>query len=398
MTIHQPVARQSSLRRPGRLGIPETRALAVETCGRAAAGIAFALTAVGILAIYSSSTFWAAAKFDDPAHFLKGQLFGAALGLAAFFVCSRIPHGFWGQRSRALTLGTAVLLLAVLLVGSRYNGARRWIRFFGTGVQPSEIAKLAVIIHAAAFVAVSGERIGRFRAGFLMGLLPIAVLSGLIVVEPDLGTALLVAGLGVVVLVVGGLRLRHLLVAGVGLACAIGLMAMKYEYIRERLGFFTGAEPPYQVKQSVIAIGSGGLLGKGIGAGTGKLFFLPEVAGDFIFPAFGEEFGFVGVVFVIFLFVAFTWFGFRIARAAMDLDPFAGLLALGISCWIPLQALLNMAVVSNTLPPKGIALPFISFGSSALVVSLAAVGILVSVARAAQAAETGPPAARGGAR
>jgi len=357
----------------------------VDLCGRAAAGIALVLTSIGLLTIYSASTYWASARFDDPAHFLKKQALGVALGLVAFAVCARIPYRFWGERARLLYLGTVVLLLLVLVFGSRYNGARRWLRFGGFGIQPSEIAKLAVLVHAAAFLAAARNDIRDFRRGFLRGLAPIALLAALVVVEPDLGTAVLLAGLGVVVLVVGGLRLSHLSLAAGGLVGLVAVMAAFFPYIRDRLGFFTGAPPPYQVEQSLIALGSGGLVGKGVGAGTGKLFFLPEVAGDFIFPAFGEEAGFLGVLLVIGLFMAFAWCGYRIARGALDVEPFAFFLAVGITCWIPFQALLNMAVVSNSMPPKGIALPFISFGSSALVTTLAGVGILVSIARAAHA-------------
>jgi cell division protein FtsW len=245
------------------------------------------------------------------------------------------------------------------------------------------VAKIAVIVHVSAFLAAGERDIRKFRTGFLPALLPVAVLTILILVEPDFGTALFTAALGVLVLIVGGLRLVHLLTVGAALLPAVTiLMVAKFDYIRHRLTTFVGEDVPYQVEQGLIALGSGGLFGKGIGAGSGKLFYVPEVAGDFIFPAFGEEAGFVGVLLVIALFMAFAWCGWRVAEGALRRgNRFGFFLALGITCWIPFQALLNMAVVSGTMPPKGIALPFISYGSSALVMNLAAVGVLLNVAR-----------------
>ncbi|MEN8150647.1 MAG: FtsW/RodA/SpoVE family cell cycle protein [Planctomycetota bacterium] len=363
--------------------------LSPSVCGKAAAVIAFVLTAVGVVTIYSSGTFWAAQRYDDPDYFIKRQILGVAIGAAAFLACAFIPYRMWGKRSREVFLFTALLLVLVLVVGSRFNGSRRWLRFAGIGLQPSELAKLAVLIHVAAFLAAGRADIRSFKRGFVPALLPVAMLSALVLIEPDFGTSLLVATLGVIVLIVGGLRLTHLLVAMAALLPAVTIvMFTRFGYIRERLGFFLGEKLPHQVEQGLIALGSGGLLGKGMGAGTGKLFYVPEVAGDFIFPAFGEEAGFVGVLFVLVLFAAFAWFGWRVATGVLARDTFAFYLALGISFWIPFQALLNMAVVSNSMPPKGIALPFISFGSSALVMNLAAVGILLNVARSSAARES----------
>lgn len=353
----------------------------VRTCGRAVGGIAFALTGVGVLMIYSASTFWGAEKFGDPTHFLKRQLIGVALGAVAFLVCARVPYEVWAKRSAHLLVVALLLLALVLVVGSRFNGARRWLRFLGFGFQPSELAKLAVIVHAAAFLGRPREGALSFRRGFLRAIVPIALLSGLTLVEPDFGTALFIAALGVIVLIVGGQRVLHFAVTGVALLPIVTwVMCTHFDYIKARLAPFFAGETGYQVQQGFIAMGSGGLIGRGIGAGAGKLFFLPEVAGDFIFPSVGEEIGFLGVLLVVVLFMAFTWFGFRVALGALPRDRFAFLLVFGITAWIAMQAALNMAVVSGLAPTKGIALPFISYGSSSLVVGLAAVGIVVNVA------------------
>ncbi len=356
--------------------------LPVRTCGRAVAVIAYVLTALGVLMIYSASTTWGVDKFGDPAHFLKRQLVSVAMGTVLFLICARLDPSFWRRHTGKFFLLTAILLVLVLLFGSRFNGARRWLRFFGFGFQPSELAKLAVIVVAAGFLARKDTDIRDFKRGFLPAMLPIILICGLTVAEPDFGTALFLGALGVMVLVLGGLKLSHLLFAGAAVLPAVTfLMWTKFEYIKHRLSFFSGAEMGYQVKQGFIAMGSGGLIGRGIGAGRGKLFFLPEVAGDFIFPAIGEEIGFLGILLVIMLFMALCWFGYRIARAALGIDAFAFYLGLGITAFLCMQALTNMAVVSGSAPTKGIALPFISYGGSSLVVGLAGIGILVSISR-----------------
>ncbi len=355
--------------------------------GRALVWVAVALTALGVLMIYSASNFWGSAKFGDPAHFLKRQVFGALLGLLAFFACARVPLSFWSRRAVPVLLVAAALLVLVLVAGSRFNGARRWIRFAGFGFQPSEFAKLAVVVWAAAIAVRRGPELAQFRRGFLVALLPVAVICALTLAEPDFGTALFIGALGVTVLILGGLRHTHLLVAGAALIPALTVfMVTKFDYIRERLAFFGGDEVSYQVRQAFVALGSGGLVGRGIGAGAGKLFFLPEVAGDFIFPSIGEEIGFLGVCLVVALFITYVWCGYRIASHALRRDRFAFLLAMGLSVWVGLQAVTNLAVVSGAVPTKGIALPFISYGSSSLVACLAATGLIYRAALEAREA------------
>jgi cell division protein FtsW len=349
-------------------------------------GIAFALTAAGVLMIYSASTHVGMDQFGDAAHFPKRQLLAALIGAVAFVVCSRMPARFWERGTWCLTGFTVLLLVGLFAFGSRFNGATRWYRFLGIGLQPSELAKLAVIVHAAACLSRPGSDVRDFRRGYLPFVVPIGVLCGLVLLEPDFGTSLFIGAIGMTVLIVGGLRLSHLLLTGAALLPGAVLMVTKFEYVRHRLAFFSGEGVGYQVKQGFIALGSGGLFGQGLGASTGKLFFLPEVAGDFIFPVIGEETGFIGVLLAFSLFMAFGWFGLRIARAAAGGDPFSFYVAVGITAWISLQALVNLAVVSGMAPTKGIALPFISYGGSSLVVVLAGSGILHGVARQAVAA------------
>ncbi len=352
--------------------------------------LALALTALGLLMIYSSSTWWGARRYGNPWHFIERQAIGALLGVGVLLLFSFLPYRVWRTRAgRNALLGAAVALLVLVLVaGRRFNGARRWLRFLGTGFQPSELAKLAAVVWAAGCVVRRDLDLADFRKGFLPAVLPVALLSALTLVEPDFGTAFFIGVLGLFVLALGGMRMRHLLVTGaVVLPAAAAVMIARFDYVGERFRSFFGGSPGYQVRQSLIALGSGGLWGRGIGAGTGKLFFLPEVAGDFIFPSFAEEAGFVGAAVVILLFGAFLLLGFRIARKALAHDPFAFFLATGIAVWIGTQAAVNLAVVSGSAPTKGIALPFISYGSSSLVVTLAATGILANVARSFQGRE-----------
>ncbi len=269
-------------------------------------------------------------------------------------------------------------------VGTERNGARRWLRVGPVGFQPSEPAKIALLIAVAALAAARGERMKEFRAGFLpaMGIVGAAV--GLILLEPDFGTAALVGAIGMVVALAGGVA--PLPVAGVGLLGAAGGGFLIWQSPARLARVFAFLDPwahreaaGYQVIHSLLSLGSGGLLGRGLGAGHQKLYFLPEADSDFVFAVIGEEFGLLGTLVVIFLFVALVRQGMRISATAPDL--FGKLLAFGITTLIALQALIHIAVVTGSMPTKGITLPFVSSGGSSLVVVMAAVGILMNIGR-----------------
>ena len=281
---------------------------------------------------------------------------------------------------------TALTLIAVLFAGSMRNGARRWFVVYGScAFQPSEMAKVVIPIFVAAFVSLlSTDELRSFRRGFFPGLSVVCIIAGLILLEPDFGTATLVGAVGFITLLVFGLRPLYAALMVVPSVAGMVTIAMTKTYMRERIMMWIDPwrDPQgtgYHIIQSLIAIGSGGLWGKGLAWSEQKLWYLPEANTDFIFSIIGEEFGLLGTIAVVLLFVLLLREGLRIARNAPD--TFGAALAFGITLMITLQAAFNIAVTTKSVPTKGISLPFISFGGSSMLFTLAAVGILVNVAR-----------------
>jgi cell division protein FtsW len=299
------------------------------------------------------------------------------------------------RRWKWLFGATVALLIGVLFFGVWRNGARRWYSIYGTfAFQPSEMAKIIVPLFVAFFVSSRPrEELRTFRRGFLLSVGTVCVVSGLILAEPDFGTAALIGAVGLVALLVYGLNLGHTVIMLIpGAAGMIGL-ALCVPYMRDRVMMWIDpwrdAEGSgYQIIQSLISIGSGGVLGKGLGWSQQKLLFLPEAHTDFIFPIIGEEFGLWGTALVVLLFAGLLYTGVRVARSAPDV--FGSALAFGITMMISVQAAFNIAVTTKVLPTKGISLPFVSFGGSSMLFTLAAVGILVNVARHAVATAEEP--------
>ncbi len=367
------------------LDVPAPAAASAERWGRVAVGAALALCALGVLMVYSSSSVRAARDAGDGMLYLKRQLAWAGLGLGAMVVCMRVPLPFWRANARPLFVLAVGLLAAVLVVGAEINGGRRWFRFGSFSFQPSELAKVACLVFVSAWLCDRRDALADFRRGFLPAAGAVGLMAVLILVEPDFGTALFVGSLGAALLITGGVRMRHMLLLG---ACALPVLGWsvwtRLETIQERFRFMGGAENAhYQVKQGLVALGSGGLLGRGPGAGTAKLFFLPEASSDFILPMLGEELGFAGTLLVVLLYAAFVRAGARVCLRCIDRDPFAFYLSLGTTLWVGLQACINIAVTTACAPTKGIALPFVSLGGSGLVTLMAATGILYAAARRA---------------
>jgi cell division protein FtsW len=342
--------------------------------------------------VYSSSSVRAAMSEGDGAFYLKRQVAWAGIGVTAMVICMRIPLGFWRSQGRALLLASALLLAGVLVLGSEINGARRWYRMGGFSFQPSELAKLAVLAFTAAWLCDARERLSEFRRGFLPAAGALGVVTLLVLKEPDFGTALFLGTLGTVLLIVGGTRMKHMLLLLLLAAPVLGYeVVQRLDVIRSRFHFVggggTGADAAgYQVRQGLVALGSGGLLGRGLGAGTAKLFFLPEGSSDFILPVIGEELGFAGTLLIILLYAAFVRAGARVCLKCIERDRFAFLMSLGVTLWVGLQAAINIAVTTACAPTKGIALPFVSLGGSGLVVLFAATGILYAASRRADEA------------
>ncbi|MHC4922559.1 MAG: FtsW/RodA/SpoVE family cell cycle protein [Planctomycetota bacterium] len=351
--------------------------------GRVAVVCALALTTLGILMVYSSSSVRAALEEGDGTFFLKRQMAWAALGLATMTVAIRVPLDAWRRHSRVLLGVVLVLLVLVLAFGPSINGSRRWFRLAGYSFQPSELAKLAVILFTAAWLCDARERLTDFKKGFLPVAGALGLTCLLVLEEPDFGTALFIGALGTALLIIGGIRMGHLMLCIVPAAPVLAYsIVSRIEVIKARFQFLGGVEETgYQVRQGLVALGSGGLFGRGVGAGTAKLYFLPEGSSDFILPVVGEEMGFLGTLLIVLLYVAYVRAGARICLTALGRDRFAFLVSLGITLWVGLQAAINIAVTTACAPTKGIALPFVSLGGSGLVMLFASTGILYAAAR-----------------
>jgi cell division protein FtsW len=345
--------------------------------------VALALLAFGLVMVYSATSASAAVGGEDPGYYLKRQGLFAALGLVALVLAARWRYRKLRPLAPTLLVGSFVLLAGVLVIGQQVNGARRWINLGPASFQPSELAKLALVIWAAAYLARRGAPrtfVDLARPlGIVLGLFWLLVLA-----EPDLGTAITAAVVMGGMLVVAGTPMR-LLVRGGALVAATGLLAIWIEpYRRERV--FAFIDPwqdsqgaGFQIVQAMIGMGSGGFFGRGLGEGVAKINYLPEAHTDMIAAVVGEELGLVGMTFLIVLYAVFTYAGVAIALACRD--PFAKALAGGLTLLVSGQAAINLAAVVGIAPLTGITLPFVSYGGTSLVVVLGSVGILLNIAR-----------------
>jgi cell division protein FtsW len=338
--------------------------------------------------VLSSSSVEALANYGSSWLFFKRQLLWTILGLAAMAAASRFDYRRLQRHVGLLLVASAGLLILVLVphVGISANGSTRWLGLGPMRFQPSELAKLAILVYAADVLTRRAPLVGDWREVLRPVALVFCFFGGLVMLQPDMGTTIVMAILTGTVLFVGGLRMRHLLLVGAGGLAAGAVLAVIEPYRRARLLSFVDPFSDvhvqaggYQVAQSLIALGSGGWTGVGLGAGRAKWLFLPNAHTDFIFAVIGEELGLVGCALVVFLFGALTVFGVRAALRAPD--RFGTLLAAGITGWVVGQALVNIGAVTGLLPVTGVPLPFVSFGGSALLFTMAATGILLNVAR-----------------
>jgi len=346
-----------------------------------------ALLGIGVVMVYSASAIVAFEQYGDSAFFFKRQLIWTGLGLAALLILQRIHY----ERLRRLTpllLVVSILALVLVLVpgiGRVAGGARRWITLGGPfAVQPVEAARLVLVLYLANFLTNRGAAVGEFRRGIIPPLLLMGTMFGLVVLQPELGSALLLGIVTVAMLFVGGARITHL--AGLGfVSMPLLLVTILGEgYRRRRLFAFLDpwADPRgvgFHIIQSLLALGSGGLLGVGLGQSRQKFFYLPERHTDFIFAILGEELGLVGALVVVVLFGLIAYRGWQVTRGAPD--RYSSLLACGITFMIVVQAIMNIAVTTGALPVTGVPLPFVSFGGSSLVFTLGSVGILLNISQ-----------------
>jgi len=351
------------------------------------AGVVSVLLGFGVVNLYSASAFLAERQSLPDTWYVVRQATGAVVGVIAMVMVALTPYTWWRFAAWPLILLTALGLVVVILpwtlaIAPEINGARRWLNV-GITLQPSEFAKLAILIWTAHMGVRKQPRLESFKQGVLPFYLIWGILLLPILLQPDLSTAVVLAGLGLVVLFGAGARIRHFLFSGL-LAVPIVLMQLSRGFRAERLKAFGDVEGSalgagYQVHQSLIALGSGGATGVGFGEGRQKFGFLPEPHNDFIFSMIGEEWGFLGVTFIVTLYLLLILVGFRIARRTPDL--FGQLLAMGITSFIAVHVVLHMAVGLGVIPTTGLPLPLISYGRSNLLVTLVALGILFSVGR-----------------
>ncbi|MGV8145122.1 MAG: putative lipid II flippase FtsW [Alkaliphilus sp.] len=348
------------------------------------------LVAIGVIMVFSSSFAYALVNMKDGYFFLKRVSLWAAIGSIAMYACAKISYWWWAKFANVMLLLSIGLLIAVLTpIGTEINGASRWIMVAGVSIMPSEIAKFAVIIFIPISIHRKKEKIQTFSKGVLPYLLIISVFFILIYEQPDFSTAFVVAVVIMSMLFVGGMKMLHfiiLLVTGLtGIISMVAYLVISGKgHIAMRITSFLDpwADPlgrGFQAIQSLLALGSGGLFGRGLGRSVQKQFYLPEPQNDFIFAIIGEELGFIGCVTILMLFILLIWRGIRIAMNAPDLV--GCLMATGIVTMITVQVIINVAVATSSMPVTGMPLPFISFGGNSLVVFMALTGILLNISK-----------------
>jgi len=362
--------------------------------------LALGLAAVGLVMVYSSSAILGITRYQDPNHFFGRQLIRVALGVVVMLACARVKLRWIERLAPWLLAGAVALLGALEVAGHVSHGAARWLRMGFLSLQPTDLARLATVV----FLAWWFKRWPPAERGFLRGLLPpLAIggaVSGLILLQPNLSSAGLLAATCLLVSFLAGSRLRHLAMPVAAAAVVVTVALATHPYMMGRLRAFIGSwqggtadarGSGWQLDQSLIAIGSGGWLGRGLGNGLQKYLFLPEAHTDFIFSILGEEMGFLGATALLMLFALLLWRGMRAAARASD--PFAYLLAGGLTLQIGLYALANLGVATGLMPTTGLPLPFVSYGGSALLANMAAAGVLyqVSVTHDASEARTRRP-------
>lgn len=350
------------------------------------------LLTIGLVMLFSASYAYSLEYYDNSYKFIIKQALFAGAGIIAMFVTSRINYHFWRKISWLVYIVTAVMLVVLLVLPPMVSGmsVKRWFAIGGFSFQPSEIAKFAIIILFSTLIAANQKLMNNWKfILFLFGVLGVTCL--LVVLEPHLSATLLIAAIGVVLIYIGGLN-RKVVIAGIVVAVAgvvlviitqsTGFISYGADRIKYWLDPWADAKGEgFQTIQSLLAIGSGGILGRGIGQSRQKYLWVPEPHNDFIFSIVCEELGLVGAVLIIILFALLVWRGFTIAMRAPD--KFGSMLAIGLTFQVGLQAMLNIWVVTNTIPNTGISLPFFSYGGTSLLILLAEMGIVLSVSRGA---------------
>lgn len=338
------------------------------------------LLCFGLVMLYSTSSYYGSTRFGDAAHYVKKQLFATSLGVVAMMIVSRIPYQFWMKLSTLAYLMALILCTAVIFVGREAKGQSRWLQIGPLSFQPSEFAKLAVIIFLATIIYKTPKRMGEFMS--LVKVMAIVLPVVGVIAYNNLSTAIIILGITVCMLFVASPKYSHFVLMGLGVFVLGVVFIMAAAYRAERIQIWLNPEAydkGYQTMQGLYAIGSGGLFGKGLGESMQKLGFIPEAQNDMIFSVICEELGLFGAVCVILLFLLLIWRFMVIANNASDL--YGALIVVGVMAHLSIQVVLNIAVVTNTIPNTGISLPFISYGGTSILFLLSEMGLVLSVAR-----------------
>ncbi len=345
------------------------------------------LIGLGLIVLSSASTEISRERFGKPYYYFVHQLiYGVGIGLIMFFVVQRIPYTFWKKLAVPILAISIIALILIFVpgLGFGYGGAKRWINLGFFSFQPSEIIKLGFIIYLAAWLEKREIEFKSFTQSTLPFLIIIGLIGILIIAQPDIGTLGVITVIGMVILFLAGARLSHIFVLFLGgLAALFALIKIAPYRMNRFLTFLNPEIDPlgisYQIKQALLAIGSGGLFGLGLGHSRQKYNYLPSPASDSVFAITAEELGFVGATILIILFICLVLRGFRIAKNSPD--KFAKLTAVGISSWFAIQAFINIGAITGLIPLTGITLPFISYGASSIIISLIGAGILINISK-----------------
>ncbi|MBI5463510.1 MAG: cell division protein FtsW [Ignavibacteriales bacterium] len=345
------------------------------------------LTAVLVLmvlslgVVYSASASWAYEKFGTSSRLLNSHLIKVLLGIGAMFVGMMLPYKIYQRLTKPALIAALVFLGITLVLGGEMKGATRWLHFGGMSFQPSEFAKFALLFHLCALVSTKQELMKDFKRGFIPVMIWVGLVSVFVLAQPNFSAGVMILALSIVVLYVGCARLSHLFLAAAAMLPVIAVYVLMAPYRRERIMMFldghSNGKPNYQLLQGIIGFGNGGLFGVGPGESRQRDFFLPESYGDFVFSIVGEEYGLIGTVLFMGLFLFIMLRGFRIAKYAQD--DFGRLLALAITSTVTLYALVNASVALGILPTTGQPMPFVSYGGSSLIFSSFAIGVLLNI-------------------
>jgi cell division protein FtsW len=338
----------------------------------------------------SASSTYSALKFDSLFHLFNSHFFKVILGILAMIIFSFIPYDLYKDFSKPAIILTTLLLIVTLFIAHDYKGAGRWLNLGFTSFQPADVAKLVLIIHLSSLIESKGELLQNYKHGFLYLFFWVIIISGLIFIQPNISTGIILILISLTMLYVGGAKLRHIVASSFFSLIAGGTVALLFSHSRSRIFTFisslnNGGDINIQVKQAILGLGSGGIFGVGLGHSMQSNLFLPEAYGDFIFAILGEELGFIGSVVVILSYLVLFVSGILIAKKAKD--KFGQLLAFGITFSIIIYAFINIAVSAGLVPTTGLPLPFISYGGTSIIFLCISTGILINIALSSHSAE-----------